>query len=230
MPVRATPTKSTKAPKYQGTIVIAPPTKLRFGRRAMHARYEPLDVPYQSPWGRDDEDEADQEHEAAPDEVPNSEIDRKRAVAVPADARQGAARTRNHRRTGAAGRQARNFCRLLPIRHPLGPDQRVRGDGASGDQLAELDFGIWPLLLALGCIKPGSSRHIIPSPCSDAPVGPDAGKCIVADDPIRCTGTPAGNHKVFPRPLQLFCASCTERCQIWPAANRSAAWLPKLRD
>src|ERR1700682_4386109 len=109
---RATPIKSTRAPKYQGTIDIAPPPKLRLGRTEpckqqkapeihgndrhrppheaeirpawhVHARYEPLDVPYQSPRGRDDEDETDQEHEAAPDEVPNSEIDRERPVAVP---------------------------------------------------------------------------------------------------------------------------------------------------
>ena len=68
------------------------------------------------------------------------------------------------RRPRGARRQARDFAGPLPVGHALGPDQRVRRDRAPGDQVAKLDLGIWALLLALGCIKPGSSRHFILSP------------------------------------------------------------------
>ena len=102
-------------------------------------------------------------------------------------------------------------------------------DRASGDQSRKLDLGVRALLLALGCIKPGSARHDYPRLRSwrrarsfDAEGSAGGEKRIVADDPAACTGTPAPSHKCFPYPLQLFCAICPERCQICIGANHLA--------
>ena len=62
-------------------------------------------------------------------------------------------------------RTGRNLRCPLPARHSLAPDQRILGDRAPGDQFAELGVGIRALLLAVGCIKPGSVCHIIPFRC-----------------------------------------------------------------
>jgi len=53
-------------------------------------------------------------------------------------------------------KEDRDISGLLPIRHTLGPDQSLRRDHSSADELAELNFGVRTLLLALGRKKPGS--------------------------------------------------------------------------
>jgi hypothetical protein len=72
-----------------------------------------------------------------------------------------AARRRHWRPAGCPRHQARNISRPLPVRHALGPHQRISSDRVSGDEIEKLSFRKWALLLALGSIEPGSVGHLI---------------------------------------------------------------------
>ena len=137
--------------------------------RHVHVGHHPLVVPDDDPWGRDDEDKPDEQHDAAPDEIPDAEIDRQRpppAAAYPPGVCRRAARLRHRRRARRHRHQARDFAGLLPAGHSLGPDQRVWPEPSADDQVAQLLLGEWALLLAIGGIKPGSARHVVPSAVS----------------------------------------------------------------
>src|SRR5487761_1909912 len=71
------------------------------------------------------------------------------------------ARLSGGRGTYGTRNQARYFPGLLPVGHPLGPDQRLRGDRARGDQLAQPGLRNGALLPALGRKEPGSVGHFV---------------------------------------------------------------------
>ena len=52
---------------------------------------------------------------------------------------------------------------------------------------------------------------------------------ILAEVPVACTDAAAPHPKCFPQNLQLFCAICTERCQIWIGIHRPAGKLPNAQ-
>ena len=75
----------------------------------------------------------------APGKIHNPKSIGQRAARRPAGTTTagGAARLRHGRGSRAAGHQAGNFACPLPAGHPLGPDQGIRRDRASGNEARE---------------------------------------------------------------------------------------------
>src|SRR6476469_1929838 len=59
--------------------------------------------------------------------------------------------------------------------------------------------------------------------------GRQAVKPHCVDDHVPCTVSDLTGAKCFPVYLQLFCAICPERCQIWLAGERRLTDPPGLR-